>query len=319
MRNHSNLTESSFSLQFPDMPSCIQHSRSVAESRPSSTSKSRKSRSLSELRLNRSKITDETGGSRSTRTISDDYISDEEPTSPILPLNNSHSSAAISNEHVTPPPTRDQQNSPIASPPIPIAFDQCPDANATDPINTNPNTPLKALDTSVESDQVIHQPQPPAYFDFSKIWQKINEDYDPRRQSICIGFFKPYFEFLNTNCQGRAQEIARFELKKWSSVFNGVNENNIKQASLTELVKVYQRQSTFHSRHWQGFAAAHQLPKNPRQAPTNSLHSFRATYCCQVPTTSIHYAPWVSTPTCPLKAAGDPAKRDPETGGKAAS
>ena len=50
---------------------------------------------------------DETRGSRSTPTIYDDYIAHKEPTSPILPLNNSNSSAAISNEHVTPPPTRD--------------------------------------------------------------------------------------------------------------------------------------------------------------------------------------------------------------------
>ena len=183
---------------------------------------------------------DETGGSRSTPTIYDDYIGHKEPTSPILPLNNSHSSAAISNEHVTPPPTRDQQNSPIADSHIPIAFDQCPDADATDPINTNPHEPLKALDTSVESDQVIYQPQPPEYFDFSKIWHKINEDYDAGRQSICVGFFKPYFEFLNTNRQEQAQEIARLESKKWSSVFDGVNENNMKQALLAELVKAYQ-------------------------------------------------------------------------------
>ena len=246
---------------------------------------------------------DETGGSRSTPTIYDDYIAHKEPTSPILTLNNSHSSAAISNEHVTPPPTRDQQNSPIADSHIPIAFDQYPDADATDPITTNPHTPLKALDTSVESDQVIYQPPPP---EFGKIWHKINEDYDAGRQSICIGFFEPYFEFLNTNRQEQAQEIARLESKKWSSVFDGINENNIKQASLAELVKAYQRQSNFHSRHWQDFAAAHQLPKNPRQAPTKSLHSFLATHGCQVPTTSIHYAPWVSTPTCPLKSFPGP-------------
>ena len=55
---------------------------------------------------------DETGGSRSTPTIYDDYIAHKEPTSPTLPLNNSHSSAAISNEHVTPPPTSEAGSDP---------------------------------------------------------------------------------------------------------------------------------------------------------------------------------------------------------------
>ena len=42
------------------------------------------------------------------------------------------------------------------------------------------------------------------------------------------------------------------------------------------------------------------------QAPTKSLHSFLATHGCQVPTTCIHYAPCVSTPTCSLKSLPGP-------------
>ena len=127
----------------------------------------------------------------------------------------------------------------------------------------------------------------------------------------------PIFNFSTPTAKSKPKRLLDSNQRNGLRFLYGINENNIKQASFAELVKVYQRQSNFHSRHWQDFAAAHQLSKNLRQAPTKGLHSFLATHGCQVPTTSIHYAPWVFTPTCPLRSF--PGPPEPTTFGRSYS